>query len=517
MPLTQNNENLTQEYIRAFTQRGGPGPANPLRFAGAEEQYLMVGDITNPDRGGIKAININDPLRQGLFKRTGITIDAPDIPNAPLTFKQRFGGIPWYSFRLDCELNIYEVAGKCASLNDPINGWEIVTILSRGLSGDKKLTGRTPFDTTAESTTEITFSWLGGVYNLGGIVLGETAAQDITTEAVDVVYGNYQNCSNCGVADNGTQRIYVLQQTAGGSSAALGKVLYSTDGGATWASSSITGLGVGALVTAMDLAGPYLVVVVKGENAYYISRINSLTGVPGSWTKVTTGFVASKTPNDLYVESPNRVYFVGDGGYIYVSTNITQGVSVLSAAGVTTQNLLRIHGQQGILVATGATSTTLKSTNQGATWVATTASVTGTVQANAVYSPLSYWVGAVNGGVGTVYNTKNGGETWDTQVLPGDALISVHDILWATAEAGYILASRTGPTAAVFRTMDGGRNWGESGTALLPSGMPTFGRPNRGAVPIVPDLQVAANNIAVAGLGGGLTDGIVLVGSAAVL
>lgn len=517
MALTQSNENVTQAFIRAFTQRGAGGPANPLRFAGAEEQYLMVGDISNPDRGGINAINVNDPLRQGLFRRTGVTIDAPDIPSASLTFKQRFGGIPWYTFRLDCELNVYEVVGKCESLNDPLNGWETLTILSRGLSSDKTRAGRTPFDTTDESTTEIAFSWLGGVYDLGGIVLGETAAQEITTEAIDVVYGSYQNCSNCGVADNGTQRIYVLQQTAGGSSAVLGKVLYSVDGGATWASSSITGLGTGVLVTAMDLVGPYLVVIAKSENAYYISRVNSLTGVPGSWSKVTTGFVASKTPNDIYVESPNRVYIVADGGYIYVSTNITQGVSVLSAAGVTTQNLLRIHGQQGILLAVGASNTTLKSTNQGATWVATTASVTGTVQADAVYSTLNYWVGAVNAGVGTVYNTLNGGETWTAQVLPGDPLISVQDVIWATAEVGYILASRSGPTAVVFRTYDGGRNWGEEGTSLLPNGMPTFGRPNRGAVPIVPDLQVAANNLAVAGLSGGLVDGIVLVGSAAVL
>ena len=44
----QSNEVLTQNYIRAFTQRGGPGPSNQIRYAGAEEQYMMVGDIANP-------------------------------------------------------------------------------------------------------------------------------------------------------------------------------------------------------------------------------------------------------------------------------------------------------------------------------------------------------------------------------------------------------------------------------------------------------------------------------------
>ena len=108
---TQTNENLTQNFIRAFTQRGGPSPTNPIRFAGMDEQYLMVGDISRPDRGGINAINVNDPQVRGLFKRTGITIDPPDIPSAEITFKQKFGGIPWYKFRLNCPLNIYECRG----------------------------------------------------------------------------------------------------------------------------------------------------------------------------------------------------------------------------------------------------------------------------------------------------------------------------------------------------------------------------------------------------------------------
>lgn len=513
MGTTQPNETLTQNFIRAFTQRGGPGPSNAVRFAGADEQYLMVGDIANPDRGGINAINVNDPRRRGLFKRTGVTIDAPDIPSNSLTFKQFHGGVPWYKFRLDCPINVYESEGLCNDPADPINGWTTMQILSQGLSTDKSYNGRTPFDSSDESLTEIGFSWLGGVYTIGGIVLGETAAVEVTTEVIDIVYGSYQNCSNCGVPDDGTRRIYALQQTAGGSSADLGKVLYSNDYGATWTPSAITGLGVGVLVTAIDIVGRYLVVVAKSENAYYISPINPLTGVPGSWTKVTTGFVAAKTPNDLFVESPNRVYFVGDGGYIYVSTDITAGVSVLSAGGATIQNLLRIHGQGTTLLAVGAGNTTLKSTNRGLTWAATTASVTGTVQADAVYSPLTYWVGT---SAGVVRFTENGGETWDTQTLPGAALVGIHDIIWASAEVGYIAATRAGPTAVVFATFDGGQSWSEAPSSQLPAA-PTYGRPNRLAVPNGVDVAVMATNLAVAALSGGLIDGAVFVGAAPVL
>src|SRR5215510_6007058 len=119
MPQTQSNENFTQNLIRAFTQRGGPGPNNAVRPAGVDEQYLMVGDISVPDRGGITAINVNNPRQRGTFLRTGITIDAPDIPSNTVTFKQKIGGVPWYRFKLNCPINIYETEAPCNDPADP--------------------------------------------------------------------------------------------------------------------------------------------------------------------------------------------------------------------------------------------------------------------------------------------------------------------------------------------------------------------------------------------------------------
>jgi hypothetical protein len=516
MPVTQTNENLTQNFIRAFTQRGGPAPNNPYRFAGMDEQYLMVGDISRPDRGGINAINVNDPQVRGLFKQTGITIDAPDIPSAEVTFKQKFGGIPWYKFRLNCPINIYESEGLCGDPADPLNGWLTMNVLSRGLSSDKTYAGRTPFDSSDESTAAVQFSWLGDAYSVGGIPIGEVASVEVTTEVIDGVYGGFAQCSDCGPGNDGTIWNYQLQQTAGGSSAVNGVVKYTTNGGRTWADSAITGLAVGSLVTAIDIVGQYLVVVCKTENAYYVSQINQMTGVPGTWTKVSTGFVAAKTPNDMFVESPTRVYFVADGGYIYVSTDILSGVSVLSAAGTTSNNLNRIHGGAGVLLAVGASNTIIKSTNRGVSWAATAAGVTGAHSAVAVKTVLEYWVGTLDTS-GKVWYTLDGGASWAQQVLPGAALTAIQDILWASAEFGFIAATRTGPTAALFAGLFGGALWGENNTSRLPGNLPTFGRANRLAVPRVPDVQVAANNIAISGLGGGLVDGIILIGQAPIL
>lgn len=513
---SQPNEVVTRNFIRAFTQRGGPDPTIPILYAGMQEQYLMVGDISRPDRGGITAINVNDPRRRGLFKRTGYTSDAPDIPNNTITFRQYFTGIPWYDFRLDCPVNIYEAVGLCNDPADPVNGWITMKILSQGISTDRSSAGRTPFDESDVSTTDIGFSWTGDVYDIGGIVLGEQGATDVTTEVVDIVYGGYQNCANCGTPNDGTKWIYALQQTAGGSSSVNGKVLYNTNyGQGSWTALAITNLGAGSIVDAIDIVGNYLVVVSSTDNAYYITTINQLTGVPNStWTKVTTGFVAAKEPKDVFVESPGRVYFVGNGGYVYVSTNIAAGVSVLNAGATTTNNLSRIHGDSGVLLAVGASGTVIKSTNQGASWVPTTTQLSGTLQACAVRTAYSLWAG--NSAGVTSYST-NQGETWTTLAsLPGSAAAGIFDIVWASAEVGYICATRTGPTAVLFGTFDGGYTWFEGPCSRFPALPGSYGRPNRLAVPSSPDIVTASNNIAVAGLAGGLTDGIVLIGSAPV-
>lgn len=514
---SQPNETLTRNYIRAFTQRGGPGPSIPVRFAGAQEQYLMVGDVTRPDRGGIKAINVNDPRRRGLFKRTGYTIDAPDIPNNSVTFKQFYGGVPWYQFKLDCPVNIYQSFGLCNDPADFLNGWQVLQILSQGLSTDKKYAGLTPFDQSDETTTDVSFSWTGDVYDIGGIVLGEQGSSDVTTEVVDIVYGGYQNCVNCGVPNDGTKWIYALQQTAGGSSSVNGKILYNTNyGQGSWTAVAITNLNAGSLVSAIDIVGQYLVVVSSTDNCYFISPINQLTGVPSStWTKVSTGFVAAKTPNDIYVESPSRVYFAANGGYVYLSTNIAAGVSVLNTGTATTNNLNRIHGDSGVLLAVGASGTVIKSLNKGSSWVTTTTQLSGTLQAAAVRNAYSLWAG---NSAGVASYSDDQGETWNTMSsLPGSAAAGISDIVWASDEVGYIAATRTGPTAVMFGSFDGGQSWCEGPCSRFPALPGAYGRPNRVAFPPSPDIMIATNNIAVAGLSGGLTDGIVLVGSAPVL
>jgi photosystem II stability/assembly factor-like uncharacterized protein len=219
----------------------------------------------------------------------------------------------------------------------------------------------------------------------------------------------------------------------------------------------------------------------------------------------------------MFVASPQEVYFAGDGGYIYKATDITSGVSIISAASATSNNLLRIHGAlDGTLVASGADSVVVKSINRGATWATTTAEPYGIaldVTAILALDERRYWVGSANSG--RLAYTLNGGETWVEKSFSGSGAGTIRDIVAATDEVLYFSHDTNTPTGRIFTTWNGGVNW--TNTSPRIQNLPTFDRGTRLAVPFGAHPTIASNNLAVAGLAGNGTDGILLLGVAAIL
>jgi len=261
--------------------------------------------------------------------------------------------------------------------------------------------------------------------------------------------------------------------------------------------------------------GRYLVVLFSDATTggYFYSEINSITGVPSStWTKVTTGFVSSKQPNDMWVNNAREVWFAGAGGYIYRSTSITTGVSVLDAGNAVATDLQRIHGSDELIVAVGDGGKVVVSLNRGETFATTTADPTANgLQAVSVVGNYLWWTADDNGGI---FYSQDQGASWTTASFPS-TVNEVFDILFVTPEVGYISTATSDPTATLYATMDGGYSWTTTDPRIL--NFPVFDNGLRLAAPNVSNTNTVVNNLAIAGLAGDGSDGIILVGKASAI
>lgn len=510
MPALTNDKVLTQLHLRGFIQFGGAGPLNVAEYYGARNQYFFVTGVENPVKGTINPINAPAVYRRKRWDRIGRTIDAPDFGTYTLQVAQKHGTLPRVLADVGCPITVYLSAGRCKDPSDLNRGYEsYVYILSGGEVTDRSPGDMTPMDSDDALMTELSIT-TASQYPVGPLFLGEQAASNVNANVIDVVYAQPNDCIGCQI---GNERIYGVTAPIGGSPTNQAEVIYSVNGGSTWAEVNITGLGATVSPSGIDIVGQYLVVWSRAAGAHYYATIDPDTGVPGTFSTVTSGYNASGGPNDMYVVSPSEIYIVGQGGYIYKSTDITAGVTAVVSATVTTQNLQRIHGAGETLVAVGNLGVVLYS-NDGLIWATATQYPTSqTLFAVSVRDDKTWWVGAGNGGL---WYTATGGKTWTAVTIP--SATQVNDIVFATDEVGYIAYDTSGPAGNLFLTIDGGNTWAAATTSTVParigSTWPTFDRVNRIGVPVYAEPGTAANYAALAGLAGDGSDGVIYIAGA---
>lgn len=512
MPKPGTDTITTQQMRRIFYQPGGPMPGNPSRFAGLDAQYMMLDSVTRPLRT-IDPIKLYDPSYAKKFRNVGRKISAPDFPTATLHILENRSTLPFQLGDMSCSFNLYVPVGLCDDLSNFLSGWtdqvEIVSY-AEATSVDEGARNAWESDDQVEDAVALT---LQAKYSIGAVSFSIEAATQADREVVDIVYGGGIQCGDCGPSDDGTNRVYFVTKSSGAASPGLpAEVTYSLNGGQTWLSANIDSFGATEDPLAIDIVGNKLVII--GSGAYYWATLNR-AGTPGTFTKVTSGFVAGAAPNDLYVLSASEVFFVGNAGYIYKSTDITAGVSVVDAGSATAQNLLRISsdGQQ-TMVAVGAASTVLKSINRGVSWATTDANPSAIaldVYSVAVKSTDVYLVGT--GLSGRLFYTLDGGTNWAEKTFTGSGQGYIRDIVFATDEVGWFVHDDNTPTGRIWSTWDGGQSWvrNDGGSKRMLS-WPVVDRINRVAVP-KGTYQVAANWVALGGLAGDGTDGIALLGA----
>lgn len=518
MPINSPSadEIMFQRMLRVFSQRGGPVPTNRMRYCGPEEQYITMGDVKDPVRGKLTPVRVHDPRQRGMYRLIGMQTTMPDLSSNTISFTRRHGGITWIAGDLTCPNNYYELAGECRRPDDFNYGWsDFVTIYSYGLADDRTYKARTTMSDDNMLMDDVNHTY-ACIYDIGGL----SFADNITPtkrEAIDAVYGSNQNCGHCGPTDDGTQRIYVLCKSSGAGSPGIpAEVVYTVNHGLSWAAVNITGLGGTQDPTGIDIAGYSLIVLDTAGGGYYYATINPLTGVPSTWTNVTAGFVAGAAPTDIYVVSADEVYFCGNNGYVYRSTDITAGVVAISAGSATSAALTRIDGFEDTIVAVGASGTVIKSVNRGLTFATvTTFPTSNTLRGIDVRDTFRFWT---VGGGGGVWYTLDGGESWTQPQGTFAGAQLMDDVVFATDEVGYIVGrAPTLTSARLWTTFNGGQTWVPSSTQpgnprIL--NFPTYQRTNRIAVPQFTEPSVISNQLVLAGLNADGSNGNIILGAA---
>lgn len=506
----QTHNLIKQQNKRVFWQRGGARPNNARRYAGVEETFIAIDGAAPELAGGRDPIYVQDPHAYGRFYKADSAANPPDEATVTVMFRERPGRIPVGFQDISCSQNFFIVTGGCLQPDDWARGWtDYVEIYEDAQpSGNPDLGARTAWDSDEALEASLEFV-VGALYAVGPMSLGDNATAQIDREVIDVVYGSKVQCGNCGPQDNGTNKIYAVTESSGGGSPGLpAEVIYSLDGGGTWAQATITGFGATEDPLAIGIVGNYLIIL--GADAYYYAELNANTGAPGTFTKVTGGIVGAGSPVDMFVLSPSEVFFVGEAGYIYKLTSVGAALTVVNAGSATTQNLTRIFGDRDkTLMAVGNNGTVVKSVNRGVTWATTTTSpsING-AYAGDVLDEFRYWYGDDAGGL---YWTVDGGETWTASALPGTPT-AIRDIVFASNSVGYVAYDTAGPAGNLAWTLDGGYSWATGRARIV--NVPTTDRINRIAVPEGVHPTTQANYIALAALGANGTDGALLLGAA---
>lgn len=504
-------EVLTTQDNRAFIQYNGARPNNPTDFYGVSAPYMIIQGVNIPINGAITNQWVPSRNLLGKYEIARRTIAPPAIAAATMNVLEKRGTLNRFLTQ-DCTLTAYLNFGACADLSNFLSGWtDKVKIFGEGIVGS--INNGNQGDWNAENLIigQVPLS-LKRIYEIGKMGFGRVADSDILTEIVDIAYGGVARCGDCGGQNDGTQWMYAVEKRISSSAGDAADVLYSVDGGLTWTVVVITGMGVTVDPSFIDVVGDKLVVGSNAEDAYYYATINQTTGAIGTFTKVITGFVSTFGPTDIFVANANEVYFSADGGYVYKSTDITAGVSALTAGGATSSNLTRIAGDgNNTLIAVGVTGVVLLSSNNGQSWTVKTAPSGSNLTAVDILDSQRLWVGDAAGGL---FYSLNQGTTWVAKTL-SDSPAQINDIAFLNDEVGWIAAQTATPTGLIYTTWNGGALWTTHAAEPRMFGVPTTGfqKANRVAIPFAANTQVAANNVLIGGLGL-TTDGFILQGAA---
>lgn len=458
-------------FSRLFLLEQRAGPEIPPGYQG----FWKAGSLTW-DQGDVTLVRKPSDTQYDQFDVIGKIIGAPGQPTMditglfPLDVRSTFLKLA----RRGCDNDIQIHIGDCQDPKDFNLGWTKILNIDAARPTSYSTEDLGALDAEDRALVHETLPIVGeDAYEIVRINFSRQADIQLTREALDVVICDSINCGLCGLPSDGVSKIFALETQSAGSPGANAQIVATSDGGLNWVESTIGSLAANQTANRISCVGVYLVAVSDASDSLHYALITDVLrgGVSGAWAQVTTGFVATKGPRAIFSLGSTLTWMVGEGGYIYFTSDPTAGVTTQEVGSLTIGNLNAIHGfDSQNLVTVGDGNIVLYSTN-GTSWSAAPGGgpVVG-VNLNTVYmrTKLEWWVGAANG---RLYYTLNQGLTWREKLFPGAGSGAVRDIIFVTRTVGYLAFDGATGGGKILRTISGGNTWyvAPEGTGVIPS------------------------------------------------
>lgn len=475
---------------------------NPDELPGYLGGCLALQSLSQ-EKGDRTPIFCKDPSIANKYNIVDYQLGAPSLGETSIQEKlpRNVAAYVYELFQRNCPNVILNKIGNCGRPDDLSQFESILWV--RGLTSTN--IEFSELQSLAGESNEVTATGNANFIDFGffyPVRLGEKADTTVVAEVLDIIYADAESCGDCGTASDGCDKIYAITRSNTGSPGLSGQLVYTTNAWATNTGVDIQPLG-GRDPSRITAVGNYLVVISETDGSLVYTLKSSISST--SWTRVTSGFVVGASPRAIYAQATNRVFIVGQGGYIYLATNITSGVSVSQDNSLTTQRGNDIAGIGQTVVAVHNNNVIQVSQNLGDSWSLVTGPAVGVnLTTVAVRSSQEWYVGTANG---KLYYTKDAGTTWTQRNLPNQSnLLVVNRIKFSTDNPLHgVIAVEDNTRGYLYRTVSGGREWYDSTPAISVSSSATPRRFNGIAL-------CGDNDINAGGLESGSTDGLIVAG-----
>ena len=494
---------LKTANTRVFLIEGGARPDHTPSYKSCLRMMAVSQGF-----GDIERIECPDPYKYGGFIEKAQIKGATERPTTSLEgrYPQNMLSDLLGLARKGCAFDVQLHSGSC---QDPssFNEYDKVLVLENAY-----LTNYSTEDLGAlasgenavvNETSDISAS---DAYEVVPIGVANRTPTLVVNEVIDAVLCDNVSCGDCESESGGCEKIYSVTNGTSGSPDTVPDFVYSIDGGSNHFVHDVDGLASPA--SAIECLGDYIFIVSNGANNISYALKSDADGITDpTFTQVATGFVTGGEPNDVW-STGQYAFIVGDGGYVYGTSDPSAGVTVLDAGVATADNLICVHGLSAEFAVAGGQNGALIFTVDGATWSESPSTPVGigvTINTVWVKSTTEWWVGCSNG---SLYYTLNQGVTWTEKAFSGSGAGAVEAIVFPTKSVGYLSHTSASPKGRILRTIDGGNSW-----KLVPE--KTGSMPANDKINALAYCSSDPNFVVGVGLADDATDGFIVVGQAA--